>query len=208
MSFMYGVKRRRRIRRNEIIVLLIAAAAAAAAIFVILSPPAVPSDGQVPAGSRNVNTRWGPLEDKDQKLLVGVRQAGLWETPSGQQAQQRGQRPRVKEIGGLIASEHIRLDEDVRNVADQLGVVLPSKPNPNQQQWMQELSGKFGDDFDRHFVHRLRAAHGKVFSLIAQVRAQSRNSLVREFAGRANQYVMRHMTYLESTGLVTDKSLH
>lgn len=67
---------------------------------------------------------------------------------------------------------------------------------------MAELSSLSGDQFDRRFVYRLRVAHGKVFGIIATVRASTGNSLIREFADRALKTVQRHMTYLESTGLV------
>jgi putative membrane protein len=157
--------------------------------------------------SGTVQTRWGPLTDRDRELIAGVRRAGLWEAPVGQQAQQRAESTRVKEIGRMISSEHLELDEDVRNVAAQLDVVIPSEPNADQKQWMAELSARSGAEYDRQFVFRLRAAHGKVFALIADVRANTENSVVRDFSARANAAVLRHMTYLESTGLVDDRAI-
>jgi hypothetical protein len=41
-----------------------------------------------------------------------------------------------------------------------------------------------------------------VFSVISQVRAGTRNDRMRAFATTANQVVLRHITLLESTGLV------
>jgi putative membrane protein len=197
--------RRRLGRGSEMLFLAVGVAASVAALFVVLSPSGVPqADGGTVAGTvtGTTQTRWGPLDDQDRDLVTKVRLAGLWEAPTGQQAQQRASSPRVKEIGGMISTEHLKLDEDVRQVADQLQIVLPSKPNADQQRWMAELSGLSGDAYDRHFVFRLRAAHGKVFSLIAAVRANTENSLVRDFAITANAAVLRHMSYLESTGLV------
>lgn len=200
-----GRRGRRFGRRGELLFLGITVVAAAAALFVVLRQPGTAAVGGGAVAANAVGTqqtRWGPLDDTDRKLIVGVRLAGLWEAPTGQQAQQRAASPRVKQIGGMIATEHLKLDEDVRNVADQLGVVLPSEPNNDQQKWMAELSRLSGDAYDRHFAYRLRAAHGKVFNLIAQVRANTQNSLVRDFSVRANAAVLRHMSYLESTGLV------
>jgi predicted outer membrane protein len=177
----------------------------AATFYAILRPPVTPADGETSGG--RVETRWGPLDDGDRVLLVKVRQAGLWEMPTGQQAQQRAKSEKVKDIGRRIAAEHSVLDDDVRGVASQLGVVLPSAPNADQQSWMAELTGKSGDDYDRTFVYRLRAAHGKVFGVIAQIRAATRNSVIRSFAERAMTFVLRHMTYLESTGLVDYSAL-
>lgn len=147
-------------------------------------------------------TRHGPLSPADRDFLVKVRTAGLWETPTGRQAQQRAGSDEVKDAGAHIATEHVDLDSKVRSVARELNVTLPNQPTAEQQGWMSELSRLTGTDYDRVFVARLRAAHGKVFGVIAGIRASTRNDLVRSFASTANAFVLRHMTYLESTGLV------
>ena len=56
--------------------------------------------------------------------------------------------------------------------------------------------------FDQIYVDRLRAAHGKIFPAIATIRASTRNDSVRQLAQQANQFVMTHMTLLESSGIV------
>ena len=56
--------------------------------------------------------------------------------------------------------------------------------------------------FDQIYIDRLRAAHGKIFPAIATIRASTRNDAVRKLAQQANQFVMTHMTLLESSGIV------
>jgi hypothetical protein len=56
--------------------------------------------------------------------------------------------------------------------------------------------------FDQIFIDRLRAAHGKIFPAIATIRASTRNDSVRQLAQQANQFVMTHMTLLESSDIV------
>ena len=152
-------------------------------------------------------TAWGPVGPADRDLLIKVRQAGLWEGPAGQQAQQRGNSARVREIGQLIAAEHADLDAQVREVAARLGVALPNQPTDQQKGWIGEIASQPVSDFDRTFVQRLRAAHGKVLPTIAQVRAGTRNDLVRRFATTSAQFVTRHHEYLESTKLVDYSAL-
>jgi predicted outer membrane protein len=152
-------------------------------------------------------TRWGPLGPADRDLLQRVRLAGLWEAPTGQQAEQRASSPAVKEVGRHLATEHADLDNQVRTVADQLGVLLPSRPNDQQLGWMNDLSTRGGTDYDKAFVQIVRAAHGTILPLIAQVRAGTRNDLMRQFATTGEQFVSRHIDYLESTGLVDYSAL-
>ena len=56
-------------------------------------------------------------------------------------------------------------------------------------------------------MQRLREAHGIVLPIIAQVRVGTRNDLVRAVRRRRHEYVTRHITYLESTGLVNYSAL-
>lgn len=159
------------------------------------------SSGQPGAGGY-VQTAFGPLGPADRDLLVKVRLAGLWEGPTGQQAQTQASAASVKDAGAKISTEHGDLDKLTRDVAGQLGVLLPSAPNAQQMAWMEEISSKTGSDYDRAFAQRLREAHGAVLPVIAQVRVSTQNELVRRFAAEADTYVSRHIQYLESTGLV------
>ncbi|MEU5881679.1 DUF4142 domain-containing protein [Spirillospora sp. NPDC047279] len=208
MSKRYGLAEKRAMRRfgrGQVFLVGAAAAAVLAALVVVLSPPSVPADGETRGGV--TDTRWGRLSQGDRELLAAVRRAGLWEVPAGQQAQQRASSARVKEVGEMIMEQHMQLDEDARATAARLGVILPSEPNADQKRWLAEMSGKFGEDYDRTFVLRLRAAHGKVFAVIAKVRAQTQNTEIRAFSERSLRFVNTHMTLLESTGLATQEAL-
>jgi predicted outer membrane protein len=176
----------------------------ATALLVLLVPLSMAVIGFVaPAAAGDTQ----PVTDTDKTLLIKVRQAGLWEMPAGQQAQQQAASQVVKDIGAKIAAQHQALDEETRELAQQLGVVLPNQPSEEQQSWLNELSTKFGPEFDESFANLLRAAHGKVFSAIAQIRAGTRNDAVRAFASKANDVVKGHMTMLESTGKVNFDAL-
>ncbi|GAA3471410.1 MULTISPECIES: DUF4142 domain-containing protein [Nonomuraea] len=172
-------------------VLLLGGFLVAAAVTVLLVLPGPPAATSTAAPTTS-----------DQDLLIKVRQAGLWEIPTGQQAQQRALSRRVKDVGRHLVEDHLKLDKEVIAVASRLGVVLPSQPSADQQRWMAQLSTKSGAAYDRDFANLLRAAHGKVFSVIALVRAGTRNDEIRRFAQKSNAFVLKHMTLLESTGLV------
>jgi len=122
--------------------------------------------------------------------------------PSGQMAQDHSDSPRVKEVGAILAHDHVALDVQVRSISAQLGVPIPDQPNPDQQGWLAEERSKHGADFDLAFANLLRNAHGKVFAAVALVRAGTLNDLIRPFAETANNVVMKHMSLLESIGLV------
>ncbi|WP_406374869.1 DUF4142 domain-containing protein [Streptomyces sp. NBC_00647] len=152
--------------------------------------------------AQTVPTRFGPLSALDREFVTKVRLAGLWELPAGQQAQERGTTQAVRTAGEHLIEGHTFLDSRVRSVAARLGLELPNQPNPQQQEWLTTLSAAHGTEYDRDFANILRKAHGKVFSVVAQVRANTRNSLVRDLADDANTTVLDHIKVLEATGYV------
>ncbi|MER5431397.1 DUF4142 domain-containing protein [Streptomyces sp. NPDC002588] len=152
--------------------------------------------------AQTVPTQYGPLSDLDLEFITKVRLAGLWELPAGQQAEQKGTTAAVRTAGQHLVEGHTFLDERVRDVASKLGVTLPNEPNAQQKGWLAELDSAQGVDFDRKFANILRLAHGRVFTVVAQVRAATQNSLVRALADDANTTVLDHIRILEATGYV------
>lgn len=152
--------------------------------------------------AETVSTRYGPLSALDREFVTKVRLAGLWELPAGQQAQERGTTQAVRTAGEHLIEGHTFLDARVRSVAARLGLELPNQPNPQQRGWLATLSAAHGTTYDRDFANLLRRAHGKVFAVVAQVRATTRNSLVRDLADDANTTVLDHIKVLEATGYV------
>jgi predicted outer membrane protein len=152
-------------------------------------------------------TRGESLGPADHDVLFRVKQAGLWEMPVGTWAKDRAQTPRLREVGAKIAAEHRELDEIVNAAAAELGVELPADPTDEQQGWMREIDAQRGAEFDDRAVFLLRQAHGKVLPVLAQVRAGTRNAVIRGFTTEATTFVQRHIQYLESTGLVKFEQL-
>ena len=163
-----------------------------------LAEPGVP----VPPGELLDDRNTGEVSAADRDLVVKVRLAGLWEIPAGDMAEEKSDDPRIRKIGRTIAAQHVKLDEFARAAAKTLGVKLPNKPNEDQQGWLDEMRAAEGEEFDQIYIDRLRAAHGKIFPAIATIRTSTRNDVVRKLAQQANQFVMTHLTLLESSGLV------
>ncbi|WP_408996096.1 SIMPL domain-containing protein [Streptomyces scabiei] len=137
-----------------------------------------------------MTTRYGPLSALDRDFITKVRLAGLWELPAGQQAETKGDTAAVRTAGEHLIEGHTFLDARVRDVAARLNVPLPNQPSDQQKQWLATLDAARGETYDREFANILRLAHGRVFSVVAQVRATTRNSLVRALADDANTTVL------------------
>jgi putative membrane protein len=175
-----------------------------AAAFLVVLGAAFPAIGFAVVSQAqpqvNAQSAQEPITDRDREFIRLIRFANLWEMPMGDLAAKNGSTQRVRDVGATIAADHRKLDVAVKDLAGKFGVALPNQATSSQQKWMDEIRGSSGKAFDDAFANRLRAAHGTVFSVIAEERAGTTNSVLRDFATTANTIVMKHMTILESTG--------
>lgn len=160
-------------------------------------------DGTQPQGAaQDAQSNAGPVTPIDEKFLVAVRQAGLWEIPAGRLAQTNGSSEAVKRAGLHLIDGHAKLDQLVREDARILNVQIPDEATAEQQGWVEQLRDAEGEEFDKLFANLLRASHGKIFATIGEVRGATQNDLIRRHARQANQTVLDHLEVLEDTGLV------
>ncbi|MFD5385592.1 DUF4142 domain-containing protein [Streptomyces sp. NPDC127074] len=157
-----------------------------------------------PAAPGDVVTTAGPVSKLDMEFLAKVRQANLWEAPAGRLAQTHATSEAVKRAGMHVMDGHSKLDEFVRNTAEALNVALPDEASAEQQGFVRTLEDAQGADFDKKFANILRGTHGKIFVTIAQVRASTKNSLMRRFASEVNLTVLDHQNVLDDSGLVDE----
>ncbi|QZY14820.1 DUF4142 domain-containing protein [Streptomyces decoyicus] len=165
----------------------------------------LPSAEAGPAAPQTSNT--GAVTALDKTFLTKVRQAGLWEMPAGRLAQTHASNEAIKRAGMHLLDGHSKLDQLVREDSEALNVPIPDEATAEQQGWVNQLKKARGRAFDQLFVDLLRASHGKVFITIGEVRASTKNTLVRRLATQTNNTVQDHMDVLEDTGLVTDATL-
>jgi predicted outer membrane protein len=171
------------------------AVAAIAALLVSSAPARAGADGP------------GRLNAADMTLLIGLRQAGLWEIPASQMAAQKGTTPKIRQAAQKISDEHGQLDQQTVDAAKELGATIPSSPTAQQQGTLNQLKTAEGSEFDRLFVTSLRDAYGFLYPIIGEVRASTRSTVIRQLADRANVFVMHYMQILEGTGLVQYQKL-
>jgi predicted outer membrane protein len=132
-----------------------------------------------------------------------VKQAGLWEKPAGEKGKaKRADQPKIQEACKHLIEGHTLLDNVVNRAGVLLGVTLPTEATEEQKGWLAEMDAANGDEFDAVFANRLRAAHGKVYTYAAQIRAGTKNELIRILSTQAMITVFDHIKVIEDTGKV------
>lgn len=168
---------------------------------------AVSRSGWQDDGEGTWRTEYGPLTSLDRDFLRSVRTTGLWELPAGRAARERSERRSVRVVGDHLIDGDTELDRRVIEASRTLKVALPNQPTGTERKYLDDIKKAEGGEFDQVLVNALRKQNGGFFSLVGLVRDQTRNSMVRSLASRANSIVLDHIAVLEGTGLVDYKAL-
>ncbi|WP_329045698.1 DUF4142 domain-containing protein [Amycolatopsis sp. NBC_01488] len=168
--------------------------------------PASRSDAAADEGTLS-ETPFGALSPVDRKLLSLVEQTSLREITTSIWAQERSANPAVREAARVIIEQHKDLETRDKDISTRMNLPIPGQPSPDMQVGITRMQTETGDVFDRDYVNTLRTAHAQALILVSTVRADTRNTLVRPFAGVAGDYIKTHIELLEKTGDVDYASL-
>ncbi|GAA5044643.1 putative membrane protein [Thermocatellispora tengchongensis] len=148
------------------------------------------------------------LSDQDRTFLVQAHQANLFEIAAGEAAQQKGTSQAIRDLGGKLITDHRKLDENVRNVAEQLNVDLPDEPSEAQSEELDRIEGLSGAEFDRAWVTAQIAGHRQTLADGAKQLEQGQSEQVKQLATDAKPVIEEHLQMLqeleqEATGTPT-----
>jgi len=147
------------------------------------------------------------LNGADMTLLIGLRQAALWEIPAAKMAAERGSTEKIRQAGQKLAAAQSQLDQQTVDVIGKLGVTVRPTLTTEQQGLLDQLQSADGSQFDGLFVNSLRNGYGFLYTIIGEVRSSTRVTLIRQLADQANVAFLSYLQTLENTGLVQAQSL-
>ena len=97
----------------------------------------------------------------DAKFIKGAAEGNLAEVKLGELAQQRAASDSVKEFGKRMATDHQKAYDELRQVASQKGVAMPTALDRGHQRLYDKLAKLSGADFDRAYMKEMVRDHDK-----------------------------------------------
>lgn len=134
---------------------------------------------------------------QDRAFLVAAHQSNLAEIQAGRAAQQKATNQVVREHGAIFIRDHTRLDANVRAVAQQFGVTLPSQPNEGQRASLAAVSAKSGAAFDAAWLQQQLVSHRQSLALGNTELAQGSDPAVKGLASASAPVIKMHLSMLE-----------
>lgn len=158
----------------------------------IRPPQQIPSSPSAQDSAPNSGDVGQIMEDK--MFLRKAAEGGIAEVKLGQLAAQKASSDDVKAFGQKMVDDHTKLNNQMAQVADSLGVMLPKSMNKEDQAEYDKLNGLSGNDFDMEYLSFMVKDHHKDL-----------HEFRMEAASRADQTL--HDAVVQAEGIIHDHTV-
>jgi putative membrane protein len=154
-----------------------------------IQPPAPPSLNE-PAGASAA--AW----DKE-KFLKEAAQSGVAEVNMAQLGTTKAQDPGLKEVAQRLVTDHSKLNDQIKELAQKKGITLSTEIDPKHQKMIDHLSGLSGSEFDKAFASHMVQGHKKSIAKFKQAAAQTEDTEIRDLAKNTLPTLQEHLTQIQ-----------
>jgi putative membrane protein len=101
------------------------------------------------------------LSAQDKEFATKAASGGLMEVQLGQLAGKQAQAQEVKDFGAMMVKDHGKANDELKQIAQQKKLTLPTTLNPKHQKTVDKLKAAQGAEFDRQYMEEMVKDHVK-----------------------------------------------
>lgn len=162
-------------------------AAAAFTGLLALAPVFAQNQGGTAASStagapRNTQSDASQLSSQDRKFVMDAAVGGMEEVELGRIAAQKAASADVKAFGQRMVTDHSKANDQLKQIAAQMGVTLPTTLPPDKRQDLEKMSKLSGAAFDKMYMSHMVKDHKKDISEFDKQASKGDNDSLQSFA--------------------------
>jgi putative membrane protein len=151
------------------------------------------------------------LSSQDQKFMMDAAKGGMMEVELGRLATQKASSADVKSFGQRMVDDHSKANDQLKSIATQKGVTLPTTLPADMKQEMDKISKLSGAEFDKMYMSHMLKDHKKDVSEFEKEASKGDDSSVKGFAQQTLPTLREHLTMAQSVATkvgAEDHSMH
>ncbi|MEH1967746.1 DUF4142 domain-containing protein [Nostoc sp.] len=133
------------------------------------------------------------LSDSDRQFVTQAAEGGLAEVELGQLASQKAVKNEVKKFGQHMVQEHTQANNELKQLAAQKGVTLPTQLNEEHSKVRADLSKLSGAAFDQAYMNQMVKDHVKTVSLFQSEAEQGQDQDLKAWATKTLPTLQEHL---------------
>ncbi len=150
-----------------------------------------------PSSANTKSTATGGVATKDHNFMMKAAQGGMAEVQLGQLAEQNGQSQEVKDFGKRMVTDHSKANDELKQVAAQEGVSLPTTLDAKDKATMQRLQDLHGAAFDKAYMKDMVMDHEKDIAEFKHEASTGNNQAVKNWASQTVPTLESHLQQAE-----------
>jgi len=139
------------------------------------------------------------LAAADKQFFSNAAQAGMLEIEASKLAQERATQEDVKSFATMIVNDHAGADAELKSLAADKGVRLPTSLSGKHKQTMDKLQKAQGAEFDKVYAATVGvAAHKEAVSLFDKTAKNAKDPDVKSFAAKTLPTLKQHLAQAQT----------
>ena len=134
-----------------------------------------------------------PANGADSQFAMKAAQGGVAEVQMGQLAESKGTNDAVREFGKRMVNDHSKANEQLKQIAEQENVSLPTDMNKTDQATYDRLSKLSGADFDREYARLMVKDHEKDVAEFQKESRSGKDDPIKNFAVQTLPTLQEHL---------------
>ena len=134
----------------------------------------------------------------DLEFILEAAQGGMGEVELGKVAAQQGGTAEVKQFGQRMVDDHSKGDDELKAIAQQRGITLPSSLDSKDQALVNRLSKLQGTSFDRSYIRNMVSDHKQDVAAFRRESTSGKDPEVKAWATKMLPMLEEHLKMAEA----------
>ncbi len=133
------------------------------------------------------------LSQQDETFVKKAAQTNLAEIQAGQMAEEKGTTTAVKQLGQAMIADHTKMNDELKQLAQQQGFSVPNSVAADEKQEQQQLQKLSGAQFDQQFAKEEVEDHRTAIQEFMQEVQTTQDPALRQLAQSAVPVLQKHL---------------
>jgi len=160
--------------------------------------PNMPNQPTSPMGAPGMDSGLASQQAMaDQSFVRKALEGGAAEVQLGQLAQQKSQSDDVKQFGQKMVQDHTQLGDQMKPVAQLVGVKEPKGPSKKDKELITKLEGLSGQQFDEAYIQAMVKDHKQDLKEFKDEAQAAQNPNVKQVAQQGAGVISQHLQMIQ-----------
>jgi putative membrane protein len=154
--------------------------------------------GQQPTTAEKADRTMAGGKAPDQTFIMKAASGGMAEVELGRMAAEKATRDEVKKFGQRMVDDHSRANDELKTLAQNKNVTLPTSIDPHTKAMHDKLSAMSGAAFDRAYMQMMVTDHKKDVNEFRMAAKGAKDPDVKGWAAKTLPTLEEHLKQAQS----------